>query len=198
LARKVVFEAKAGQSEASAQYLREARASLPEPTALWLALSIEASRYRMTKANQDEYNEFWIRDLKKKCKSETAGEMASLLGTFLSTGIDYPGRDRHVKELVAYLRRTTRLKYRREDIERVCEFLCDLPKETELVEKLVKHGLKSHPQSALLNYRAGLVEMGRARFNMVGTRAKSYFETALKLAEASSEPKETELLPQIK
>ncbi len=100
-----------------------------------------------------------IRDLKKKCKSETAGEMASLLGTFMSTDIDYPGRDRHVKELVAYLRRTTRLKYRREDIERVCEFLCHVPKETELVEKLVKHGLKSHPQSALLNYRAGLIEM---------------------------------------
>ena len=198
LARKVIFEAKAGQAEASDQYLRQAQASLSEPTPLWLALAIEASRYRMTKATQDEYNQLWIRDLKKKCKSQTAGEMASLLSTFMSTDIEYPGRDRHVKELVAYLRRTTRLKYRREDIERVCEFLCDLPKETELVEKLVKHGLKSHPQSALLNFRAGLVEMGRARFNMVGTRAKSYFETALKLAEASSEPKETELLPQIK
>ncbi len=173
LARKVVFEAKAGQAEASDQYLREARASLPEPTALWLALSIEASRYRMTKANQDEYNEFWIRDLKKKCKSETAGEMASLLDTFMSTDIEYPGRDRHVKELVAYLRRTTRLKYRREDIEKVCEFLCHVPKETELLEKLVKHGLKSHPQSALLNYRAGPRRNGASGVSTWETRVRN-------------------------
>ena len=164
LARKVIFEAKAGQAEASDQYLREARASLVEPTPLWLALSIEAIRYRMTKATQEGYTELWIKDLKKKCKSETAGEMASLLDTFLSTDIEYPGRDGHIKEVVAYLQRTTRLKYRREDIEKVCEFLGHLPEETALLEKLVKHGLKSHPQSALLNFRAGPHRNGEGAF----------------------------------
>ena len=38
LARKAIFEAKAGQAEQSDQYLEQARASLIEPTPLWLAL----------------------------------------------------------------------------------------------------------------------------------------------------------------
>jgi tetratricopeptide (TPR) repeat protein len=198
LARKVIFEAKAGQAEASDQYLREARAGLVEPTPLWLALSIEANRYRMTKATQDGYNQLWTKDLKKKCKSETAGEMASLLGTFLSTEIQYPGRDGHIKELITYLRRTTRLKYSREDVERVCEFLGQVPKETGLLEKIVKQGLKHHPESALLNFRAGLIEMSKGPYHMGDKGARPYLEKALKLAEASSEPKETELLPEIK
>jgi hypothetical protein len=197
LARKVIFEAKAGQTQASDHNLREAQASLVEPTPLWLALSIEASRYRMTKATQDGYHQLWTKDLKKKCKSETAGEMASLLGTFLSADIEYPGRDGHVKEVVAYLQRTTRSKYGREDIEHVCEFLIHVPKESKLLEKLVKHGLKSHPQSTLLNFRAGLIEMAKGPYQLE-KGARPYLEKALKLAEASTEPKETELLPQIK
>jgi tetratricopeptide (TPR) repeat protein len=198
LARKVIFEAKAGQAEASDQYLREAQAGLVEPTPLWLALSIEANRYRMTKATQDGYNQLWTKDLKKKCKSETAGEMASLLSTFLNTDIVYPGRDGHIKELITYLRRTTRLKYGREDVEHVCEFLSQVPKESGLLEKIVKQGLKHHPQSALLNFRAGLIEMSKGPYHMGDKGARPYLETALKLAEASTEPKETELLPQIK
>ena len=45
LARKVIFEAKAGQGDESDQFSHEAQAALNEPTPLWLALSIESIRY---------------------------------------------------------------------------------------------------------------------------------------------------------
>ena len=77
LARKVLFEAKAGQRDESDRFLQEAQAALPEPTPLWLALAIESSRYQMTAATTKGYAELWTADLKKKCQSQTAGEMAS-------------------------------------------------------------------------------------------------------------------------
>ena len=83
LARRVIFEAKASQAEKSDLYLERAKASLVEPTPLWLALSIESIRYGMTKATQKGYAQMWEADLKNKCTSETAGEMASLLDQFL-------------------------------------------------------------------------------------------------------------------
>jgi len=197
LARKVVFEAKAGQAGPSDDYLREARAGLVEPTPVWLALLIESIRYRMTKSHQQAYAELWTAELKKKCRSETAGEMAALLDSFLSAGIDYPGRADHIKQLLAYLGRTTRLKYRREDIERVCEFLCHLRDRVELLEKLVKSGLKHHPGSPLLNYRVALLEMASENRG-AREKARSYLQKALELAEASTVPKENALLAPIK
>ena len=77
LARKVVFEAKAGDRERSDEYLAQAQASLKDPTPLWLALLIESIRHRMPKATQKSYAGLWELGLKNKCQSETAGEMAS-------------------------------------------------------------------------------------------------------------------------
>jgi hypothetical protein len=198
LARRVIFEAKAGQAELSDQYLGEAQQSLIEPTPLWLALAIEAIRYRMPPAIVDDYTARWVGDLKKKFRSETAGELASLLESFLSANIEYRGRDEHIGQVVAYLRRSVRSKYSREDIERVCEFLYKLPEESELFEKLVKLGLKQHAESALLNFRAGLVELKDLPSGRGGTKARQYLETARKLAEASADPKVNGLLSDIK
>jgi hypothetical protein len=197
LARRVIFEATAGQGAQSDQYLEQARASLKDPTPLWLALLIESIRFRMTKNTQKGYTQLWESELKNKCTSESAGEMASLMDGFLSAGIEYTGRAGHIKKVVAYLQRTTRLSYRCVDIERVCEFLGHIEDKVALLEKLVKLGVKQHPSSALLNFRAGLLETGRGPFNFGGPSARNYLETARKLAESSTEPKETALLPQI-
>ncbi len=197
LARRVIFEAKASQGENSDQFLEQARASLSEPTPLWLALLIESIRFCMTKATQKGYTQLWESELKKKCTSESAGEMASLMDAFLSAGIEYTGRAGHIKKVVAYLQRTTQLKYRCVDIERVCEFLGHIEDKATLFEKLVKLGVKQHPQSALLNFQAGLLETGRGPFNFGGLTARNHLEKARKLAESSTDPKETALLPQI-
>jgi hypothetical protein len=198
LARRVIFEAKASQPDLSDRYLAQATASLKDPAPLWLALLIESIRYGMTKASQSGYAQLWESALKKKCVSETAGEMASLMGGYLSAGIEYPGRAGHIKKIVTYLRRTTRLKYRCVDIERVCEFLGHAPESGALIGNLVKLGITQHPRSVLLNFRAGLLETAIDPFNIGSAKAREYLEAARKMAESSTEPQETALLPQIK
>ena len=92
-----------------------------------MVLAIESIRYVMSGATRGAYAELWAADLKKKCRSTTAGEMASALHDYLQAGVEYPGREDHVKQLTAYLKRTTRLKYRQIDIEHVCRFLRAMP-----------------------------------------------------------------------
>jgi hypothetical protein len=57
-------------------------------------------------------------------------------------------------------------------------------------------GLKQFPRSALLNLRAAALETGKGLFG--GYRARQYLHSALKLAEASTDPKETALVVSIK
>jgi hypothetical protein len=198
LARKAMFEAKAGQVDLSDRFIKEAEASLVEPTPLRLALVIESIRYSMPKATQDHYAELWNSDLKKKCRSETAGALASLLDAFLECQIEYPGRARHIKQVADYLDRASRLKYRRQDIERVCEFLAHLPEQAKLFEKRLNQGLKQHPGSVRLNLAAGILEIEKGNLSFAKSKARKHLEAALNLAQASTDPKETALLPTIK
>ena len=198
LVRKAIFEYKSGQGQRSDEYVQQAQKLLVEPAPLWLALAIESIRYHMPKSTVDGYTKNWEAELKKKCRSETAGALAEQMGAFLSSGIEYSGRGKHLNQVLAYLRRTLRLKYRREDIEPVVELIKHLPDEFSLLEKLVKAGLKQHPGSALLNLQAGEVELIRGKFFGGTQTAQKYMETALKLAEASTDPKVTGLLPAIR
>ena len=196
LARKVIFEAKAGQAEHSDRYLQQAQESLTEPTPLWLALLIESIRYRMTKATQQGYARMWDADLKKKCTSETAGEMASLLDGFVRSGVDYSGRAGHIKQVLAYLERTKRIKYRRVDIERVCDFLGHLSERRDLRAKLVAIGLKQHPKSAALHFQASLVELNNGTPRATA-KSRQHLEKARELAQASTDPQVCALLPDV-
>jgi tetratricopeptide (TPR) repeat protein len=198
LVRKAVFEYKAGQGERSDEYVKQAQDLLVEPAPLWLALAIESIRYHMPKSTVDGYTKNWETEQKKKCRSETAGALAEQMGAFLAAGIDYSGRGKHLTQVLTYLRRTLRLKYRREDIEPVVELLKHVPDEFPLLEKLVKAGLKQHPDSALLNLHAGEVELIKGKIIGGTQTAQKYLETALKLAEASTDPKVTALLPAIR
>jgi hypothetical protein len=198
LARKVIFEAKASERERSDRFLEQARAGLDDPTALWLALLIESIRYEMTKATQKGYAQLWESALKSKCTSEAAGEMAALLREFVVSRTEYPGRAGHIKKVVSYLQRTKRLKYRCGDIEQVCEFLGLVEGSATLLEKLVTEGVRKHPGSVLLNYRAGLLAVEDGPLSFDNFRAQDYLQTAVRLAEASNDPNAAALLPQIK
>jgi tetratricopeptide (TPR) repeat protein len=198
LARKTLFEAKASQRDQSDRFLKEAQAAIDEPTPLWMVLAIESIRYGMSASTRGGYAELWAANLKKKCRSETAGEMASTLYAYVQVGVDYPGRAGHVKQLAAYLKRTTRLKYRQIDIERVCTFLRDLPEQKVLLAKLVKLGLKQHPESVLLNVEAGKLALAASKPPFINPAAKMHLEKAMRLAEGSTVPTDTALLPEIK
>jgi hypothetical protein len=182
LARKAIFETKA---------------VLPEPAPLWLSLHVESIRFRLPKATQNHYAELWMRELRKKCRSETAGAMASFLTEFLTLDIDYDGRDHDATQVLRYVRRTTRLNYRLEDLENVCEFLGHFPKESGLTRKLVQRGLKANPESALLHLVAAGAEMSDpAAFWRHDIR--QHLEEALRLAEASTRRREMLMVPKIK
>jgi hypothetical protein len=198
LARRVVFELKAGDTAESARYLAGARALLTEPAPLWLALLIEAIRYQMPPATVDAYAQLWQAELKKKYRSETGAELAGLLGGFLSARVDYEGRGGHIDQVIAYLRRGARAKHRCEDFERIVEFLCQLPDETALVKNVVKSAVKKYPDSAMLNFRAALAELNEETFFGGSKSARRHLEIALRLAEASTDPKVTALLDNIR
>ncbi len=198
LAKKAIFESKAGQGDLADRYEREAAALLPEPAPLWLSLHVESIRYSLTKATQKHYAELWKKELRKKCRSETAGAMASFLTAFLALESDYAGRDHDATEVLKYLHRTTRLDYRLEDLEDVCEFLGHFPKESGLTRNLVQRGLKAHPESALLHVVLAGVEMSDPAAVWRLPDVRGHLQEALRLAEASTRRREMLMIPKIK
>ena len=198
LAKKAIFESKAGQGDLADRYEREAAALLPEPAPLWLSLHVESIRYSLTKATQKHYAELWKKELRKKCRSETAGAMASFLTAFLALESDYAGRDHDATEVLKYLHRTTRLNYRLEDLEDVCEFLGHFPKESGLTRNLVQRGLKAHPESALLHLVVAGVELSDPAAVWRLPDVRGHLQEALRLAEASTRRREMLMIPKIK
>ncbi len=112
-----------------------------------------------------------------------------------STTRDAPATSR---KLLSYIRRGLRAKYRRIDIERICDFLSSAHGQTALFGKIVKLGVKQHPDSIALNMQAGLLELAKGPFSGGIQRALDHLETARKLAESSSDPKSTAMLPRIR
>ena len=70
---------------------------------------------------------------------------------YLAVGVEFDGRDRLAAEVLAYIRRTTRLNYRLEDLEEVVEFLGHFPAENKLTQSLVRRGLNAYPDSVALH-----------------------------------------------
>jgi tetratricopeptide (TPR) repeat protein len=198
LARKAIFETKAGQVALAGRYEREAGALLPEPAPLWLSLHVESIRFRLPKATQNRYAELWMKELRRKCRSETAGAMASFLTAFFALDIGYDGRAHDAAEVLKYLRRTTRLNYRLEDLEDVCEFLGHFPKESGLTRKLVQRGLKANPESALLHLAVAGVELSDPAAVWRLPDVRGHLQAALRLAEASTRRREMLMVPKIK
>jgi tetratricopeptide (TPR) repeat protein len=198
LARKALFEAKASNPEESNQFLKQAEAALDDPTPLWLVLAIESIRYQMNAETKIAYAQLLSAGLKKKCRSQTAGELASTLDAYRIANVAYSDRSVHISQVITYLKRTTRLKYRKKDIENVCRFLSVMAEQKQLFVKLLNLGLKQHPESALLNLQAGMRAAADSTPPFIIPAARTYVEKALKLAEASTTPAETALLPGIK
>ncbi len=196
-AQRIVFELKAHQNERADEMIRDAQERSTEAAPLWLALWVEASRYKLPQIEQVRFDLNWEKALPKRCRSDTAGAIASLLHTFIDRRIDYPNREQHIRDVVQYLQRTTRIKYTEHDLESVCTFLVDLPKEKPLLDKLLQRGLKLFPDSPRFLWMAGLQEMAKGPRQSNMGQARKYFEAALKHAQASRDPKKTALISDI-
>ncbi len=209
LARKAMLEYKAGQTRAGDLLVEQARASLVEPAPLWLAMAIEAARFAMPTDVVQKYNRLWQADAKKKRQSKTAGAVAELIHSHIAAEIKYPGREEHIKQVIAYLSSSGRVKFSVDDIERIAEFLRDQAshpssKDFALYTRLVNAGVKQHPGSALLHLHAANIEMaappklkGWLGGSVIPWKAREHLNTALKLAEASTDPKVRSLVPEI-
>jgi hypothetical protein len=221
-ARRIVFERKAGQTEAAEALQTEAQSALVEPTPLWLALRIESARYELPKADQKQYESLWTGALSQKVRYQTAGNLAEILAAYFGAGIAYPGREEHVRQVVEYLGRTTRIKYGRVELRHACGFLSLVaiqaeratpkraprrggrPSETEkarpLLEKLSKRGTTLFPEAPEFPMLLGSLEMGSSPFQADIRKARKFFEKAQALAQAheADDPEAARVLPQVR
>jgi tetratricopeptide (TPR) repeat protein len=197
-ARRAIFELKAGQTERGEAMIADFEESLSEPTALWLALLIEATRYKLPQADRGRFDARWTNAQSRKVRSDTAGALADLMAPFVAGKVTYEAREAHLVQVLGYLRRTTRIKYRLDDVKKVCAFLALLPKEQVLYAKLLARGQKLFPKAPTFLVLAGGLEISKgplAGGNL--KRARELYEKALPLAEASTDPLDTKLVPVI-
>jgi tetratricopeptide (TPR) repeat protein len=199
-ARKASLELKAGRPEAAETILEDALSRLNEPAPLWLSMAIESRRHQLPQPIIDRYQALLSNALANKVQGETAGALAAQLGPFLENKILYPGRDEHVRMVLEYLGRTTRIKYARADLVHACSFLELAGNEDDLIKKLANRGVKLHPTALEFPMLLGTIEMkkGPARANF--KQARKNFETALRLAEAEgkADPRVAAMVPTIR
>ncbi|SIO36923.1 hypothetical protein SAMN05444166_4152 [Singulisphaera sp. GP187] len=196
LARRAVFEFKAGQDDRAEEFLKAAQKLLGEPTPLWLAILIEGARYDLPKATMDRFNHLWEVGLAKKGNRETAGKLAELLIIYLGGHVNYTGLSHHVHQLTEYLKRSSRVHFRRDELINICTFLNHESVDAkELLEKLARRGLKNFPDYAGFPFLVAVNEFAKGPHHANLHQIRIDLDKALKLAQASSDPKETELIP---
>ena len=136
---------------------------MPEPTPVWLVLAIESTRYQMTAATTKGYVALWTAERQEEVPQPDRRRVGVDAPCLSLPRRRLPGPRRPVEAGIEYLKRSTRLKFRQIDIERVCDFLGNMPDQKckELLGKLVKTGLKQHPCSTALNFEAGIVALAK-------------------------------------
>ncbi len=224
-ARRVAFLFKAGRTDEAEALLADAQGPLVEPTPLWLALRIEASRYDLPKADQQRFEALWTEALPKRVRHQTAGALADLVGSFLASRIDYPERQTHVHQVLDYLGRTTRIKYARQELRQACAFLealtaglneqkatptrgsrrgpkpisAQVQQARSLYEKLAKRGTTLFPDSPEFPMLLGAMEVEKGPYEGDLRKARRLYEKAQTLAKAqeATDPEATRTLARL-
>lgn len=197
LARKAILETKAGCTDAARQYVEQAQELLFEPTALWLAMTIEAIRYDLPKEEAWLYEKRWQDALKRRCRSETAGLMCRMLHAHLLTQPPYPHRSEHVQQLLKYLRRCSRVKWQADDLRTVCDFL-NHERDEKLLVKFAKKGVKKWPEVALFHLLVGTAEIGKGPLRSDLRAAMEHLQEAIRLGSASNDPRDENVVKDAK
>lgn len=198
LARRAVFEIKAGDQARAEELIEKAKGVLSDAAPLWLILAIEAERYKLGSSRYGYFNRELTASLKKRKSGETAGQLADLVGSYHAGGVDYSKKDRHLSAVIDYLLATSRTRYEVSDLERVCQFLDIFCREEPLLDQLVRRGLKNFPRSPvfhLLRAEDDLRSLPR-HFNFQGIHSR--LKKALELAQADTEGRYARLIEPIK
>ena len=208
--RKVIFALKAGEADRVSDLVAETQDHQKEPAPLWLTFWIESIRYKLPEAEQTRFQSRWFSSLSKKVRGDTAAALSDVMAPFVSSTLTYPGCDEHLHQVLEYLKRTTRIKYGRDDLSRVCAFLGLLanaertakPLESSartLLDKLAKRGTKLHADAYEFYYMLASLEMSQLPFKGDIKQARSNLEIALSLAQKAeaSDPRASEFLPMV-
>ena len=198
LVRRAALEFKAGDTARAEELVAQARLLVTEPTALWLALTIELIRYKLPKALAQRFDREFKTAVAKKVTSETAGALAELIGGYFAGKVEYTGRAGHTKEILRYLKRTTRLTYQEPELRRVCMLLESLGDDDKLLGSLVKRGRKLFPRSPFFLKAEAEVDMRKGPLDFNPRHTQKQLEQALALAQASQNPEDSALIPGIK
>ncbi len=194
LARKAVVEIKAGNPKTARPFIEQAQESLAEPTAFWLVMTIEATRFELPKEETWLYEKRWREALKRRCRSETAGVQCELMNAHLLTPQQqYGSRDEHVQILLKYVHRCSRVKWQVNDLRDVCAFLSTAEDFTTL-EKMVKRGLRSFPQAAYLHWFAAQAEIGKGPYRCDRFGTLDHLREAIRLGSSSGDPRDKKVV----
>ena len=192
-ARMAALEFKAGQIERAEELLREGQSLLAGPTVFWLHMSIESSRHQLGPELDARFSELLKCGLAKKVSSQAAGPLSVALAGYVVTGIEYPGKEKHIRSVAACLKRSTGGKFNQADLIDVCQFLILLPKEAGLFKKLVRKGVKAFPESVYFLTYDSKIEFERGPYQANRARMLKQLERAHELLEKSRDPHEIAL-----
>lgn len=191
LARQAVFEHKAKQTGRAEELEREARAASPEPTPALLLMAAEAALYGLPRAVRDKFQTEFDKAVKKRCTSSTAGRLSEVLAGYLQHHVAYVGRAKHLKAVLDYLKRSSRVKFQQQDLRIVCDFLNTNGKQ-ELFQKLVTKGRKQFSENPYFHFQTGRLEMDKGPLRCNRRLAADCFERVVELTENSDDPEAKE------
>lgn len=191
LVRAAVFEYKAKNLARGDGLVAQAREIVEEDAPLYLMLAAEATKYKLPKRYRTDFDRELRAAIKKRCSSRTAGRLARHIDAYVTTKSEYAEFGKHIKIVLSYLKRTTRTKYRADDLIDVC--LCfETLKDKTLLHKFCRSGLKKFPHEAFFHYLEGEREYNRGPFACNRKYARTCFERVLEYAPNSSRPEASE------
>ena len=193
LGRTAILELLAGNKAESESAALAAQACFSEPTPALLYLSIESIRAKLPPGRGAKFAAQWQTALKRTCRSQTAGQMAQLMSSYICRKMEYAGRDAQITDVLDYIRRTTRVQFTSEDLRDVCEFLHAVD-EKPLLEKYVEKGLKQCPDDPWFQFRVGEMELDRGEFVANRKKAFNCFSRVIELCEGATDGLSLELV----
>lgn len=195
LGRRALLAFKSGDEAEAEALIERAKATLREPAPLWLSLAAEAARYKVPAAKRDAFDYELRAALKKKKNGETAGKLAALMSAYQQVGVQYFGKDEHLRLVLGYLRGTSRTNYSEEDLLAVCGLLQPLRDERKLYQQMVRLGLKKFPRCPVFHVWSVEDDLHGLAGNPVQMRKR--LEKALALADSDPQGKYAHLAPAI-
>lgn len=182
LAANVALETRAKNPERARQWIEHATDRIGETVSLWLHLTLEATWYELPLQEVGLYEKRWLKGLKRKCESETAGRMAALM---LAAGEGACVPEKIADQVVEYLIRCKRVSWALEDLLSACRFL-EKQAEWGPLEKLAKKGSATFPDVAYFPFALAMTEIEIGPRGRI-PQARVQIERALSLAKNSTD-----------